>query len=236
MTDCVSLVLVYLPPPSPVKVARGPPAIAMVSMGLYDSWSRGITAEGKNEPRGPSSISRSSTSRRIINDQKMSEFIHERHKPLTALDRPRELLVACAPLRSNVNLSRIVRVASCSGVSKLIACGAAKVITKIARDGADTINIEVHRTLPPVLKDLKREGFRIVGLEQTTRSQSLHAFAFARKTVLVVGNERSGLADDVLAIVDHVVEIPVYGLPYSYNVATATAMALYEYCRQYPTG
>jgi tRNA G18 (ribose-2'-O)-methylase SpoU len=155
---------------------------------------------------------------------------------LTALDRPRELLVACAPLRSNVNLSRIVRVASCSGVSKLIACGAAKVITKIARDGADTINIEVHRTLPPVLKDLKREGFRIVGLEQTTRSQSLHAFAFARKTVLVVGNERSGLADDVLAIVDHVVEIPVYGLPYSYNVATATAMALYEYCRQYPTG
>ena len=26
--------------------------------------------------------------------------------------------------------------------------------------------------------------------------------------------------------------IPVFGLPYSYNVATATAMALYEYCRQ----
>jgi tRNA G18 (ribose-2'-O)-methylase SpoU len=33
-----------------------------------------------------------------------------------------------------------------------------------------------------------------------------------------------------------VVEIPVYGLPYSYNVATATAMALYEFCRQYPSG
>jgi len=25
-------------------------------------------------------------------------------------------------------------------------------------------------------------------------------------------------------------------MPYSYNVATATSMALYEYCRQYPAG
>jgi hypothetical protein len=25
-------------------------------------------------------------------------------------------------------------------------------------------------------------------------------------------------------------------MPYSYNVATATVMAMYEYCRQYPDG
>ncbi|MEM1304885.1 MAG: TrmH family RNA methyltransferase, partial [Planctomycetota bacterium] len=29
---------------------------------------------------------------------------------------------------------------------------------------------------------------------------------------------------------------PVWGLPHSYNVATATCMALYEYCRQFPAG
>ena len=114
--------------------------------------------------------------------------------------------------------------------------GTAKLIDKIARDGADTIQLETHRTLPPVLKELKHEGYQLVGLEQTTNSQNLHAFAFERKTVIVVGNERAGLADDVLAVLDHVVEIPVYGLPYSYNVATATAMALYEYCRQFPRG
>jgi tRNA G18 (ribose-2'-O)-methylase SpoU len=166
----------------------------------------------------------------------MNDFIHERHKPLTPLDRPRELLVACAPLRSNINLSRIVRVASCSGVQKIIACGTAKVIGKIARDGADAIEIEVHRTLAPVLRELRQQGYRLVGLEQTTNSQSLHTFAFERKSVLVVGNERSGIADDLLPMLDKVVEIPVYGLPYSYNVATATTMALYEYCRQFPRG
>ena len=166
----------------------------------------------------------------------MSDFINERHKPPSDLERPRELIVACAPLRSNINLSRIVRVASCLGVSKVIAGGTAKVISKIARDGADTIEIQIHHTLPPVLKELKRVGFQLVGLEQTTNSENLHTFQFDRKTVLVVGNERSGLTDDVLALLDHVVEIPVYGLPYSYNVATAATMALYEYCRQFPRG
>jgi tRNA G18 (ribose-2'-O)-methylase SpoU len=166
----------------------------------------------------------------------MAEFIHQRHKPLAELLRPRELVVACAPLRSNINLSRIVRVASCSGVSKIIACGTAKVISKIARDGADTIEIEIHRTLPPVLKELKQLGYRLAGLEQTSGSRSLTAYAFERKTALVLGNERSGLTADELQLLDDVVEIPVFGLPYSYNVATAAAMALYEYCRQFPQG
>ena len=75
----------------------------------------------------------------------------------------------------------------------------------------------------------------LVGLEQTTNSQSLHSYAFPRRCALVIGNERLGLAPEVLDLMDDCVEIPVWGLPYSYNVATATAMALYEYCRQHPS-
>ena len=171
----------------------------------------------------------------------MSKFIHQRHKDLAALDRPRELVVACAPLRSNVNLSRIARTAGCCGVSTLICCGNAKIIDKIARDSIDdenpaAVGIQVHRTLAPALKELKQAGYRLVGLEQTTGSQSLYDFRFERRSVLILGNERQGLEEDVLRLVDDVIEIPVYGLPYAYNVATAAAMALYEYCRQFPRG
>lgn len=154
--------------------------------------------------------------------------------------------MACAPLRSNVNLSRIVRTAGCCGVRRVICCGTAKVIDKIARDSvahddideghADSVEIRVHRTLPPQLKELKLSGYRLVGLEQTTGSQCLFDYRFERRAVLVVGNERLGLTDDVLRLLDDVIEIPVYGLPQAYNVATATAMALYEYCRQFPRG
>ena len=163
-------------------------------------------------------------------------FEHLRHKPPTPLAQPRELVLCCAPMRSNVNLSNIVRTAGCCGVSRLIACGNAKIDKTIARDGADQVQIEVHRTLPPVLKELKSQGYQLVGLEQTTNSEGLHTFRFERQTVLVIGNERTGLDDETLALVDRVAEIPVYGRPYSYNVATAATMAIYEYCRQYPKG
>jgi tRNA G18 (ribose-2'-O)-methylase SpoU len=161
---------------------------------------------------------------------------HERHKPPRALARPRELLVVCAPLRSHVNLSRIVRTASCCGLTRVICTGHGKLDRKIARDGADEVAIEVHRTLPPVLDQLRRDGYRRVGLEQTDASHDLHGYRFPRRTALVLGNERTGLTPELLAMLDDAVEIPVWGLPYSYNVATAAAMALYEYCRQWPEG
>lgn len=163
----------------------------------------------------------------------MKHFEHQRHKPWTPLLRPRELIVACVPMRSNVNVSAVARTASACGVRRLILCGNAKLISKIARDGAAAIDVEIHRTLPPVLRSYRASGYRLVGLEQTTNSQNLHAYTFARRSVLVIGNERLGLSDEVLAELDDVVEIPVYGLPYSYNAATAAAMALYEYCRQF---
>ncbi|MBN8627598.1 MAG: TrmH family RNA methyltransferase [Planctomycetes bacterium] len=162
-------------------------------------------------------------------------------------------MIACAPLRSNVNLSRIARAAGCMGVRKLIACGAAKVIQKIARnsvyegdveeggaaiaDGDEPgLEIAVHRTLAPVLRDLRTDGYRLVALEQTTNSRSIFDFRFERRTALVVGNERSGIDEESLRLVHDVVEIPMYGLPYALNVGTATSMALYEYCRQFPNG
>ncbi|HJQ78530.1 MAG TPA: RNA methyltransferase [Lacipirellulaceae bacterium] len=166
----------------------------------------------------------------------MPEFAHQRHKPPRELVRPREIVLVCAPMRSNVNLSRIARVAACCGLERIICIGTAKLDRKIARDSVDTLHVETHRSLAPVLEKLKQEGNRLVGLEQTSNSQNLHQYQFARRSALVMGNERTGLADDILAKLDDVVEIPVWGLPFSYNVASAATMALYEYCRQFPDG
>ena len=164
----------------------------------------------------------------------MPPFKHLRHKP-RSLNLPQhqsELIVACAPMCSNINVSGIARSASASGISRLILSGSAKLISKIARDGADELNMEVHRTLEPVLRRFSNEGYRLVGLEQATNSQNLTSYTFSKKTVLVIGNERLGLTDEILSLLDDVVEIPVYGLPHSFNASSATAMALYEYCRQ----
>lgn len=166
----------------------------------------------------------------------MNEFEHQRHKVGAALERPRELVVACVPMRSNVNISQIARTASACAVDRMILCGTARLIDKIARDGAEALKIEMRRSLGPVLKKMASEGYRIAGLEQTTHSQDLHGYHFERKTVLVVGNERLGISEEILELVHDVIEIPVWGMPHSYNAASATNMALYEYCRQFPKG
>ena len=163
----------------------------------------------------------------------MKKFEHLRHKPPTQLSAPRELLLVLAPMRSNVNLSRIVRLAGCAGITRIIQCGQGKVDREIARDAVDVVEIVLRRSLPPVLEQLQEDGYVRVGLEQTTNSVCLYDFAFPSKTALVIGAEREGLDQQELDRLDHVVEIPVYGQPYSYNVATATTMAVYEYCRQF---
>ena len=161
---------------------------------------------------------------------------HIRHRPPRELQRPREFVLVCPPLRSKVNLSRIARAAGCCGVKRIICIGPAKLDPKIARDAVDTIEVETHRSLPPVLTALRDDGYQLVGLEQATASHDIHHYRFARRTALVLGSEREGVADEILTELDDVVEIPVWGLPYSYNVATATAMVLCEYCRQYLNG
>ena len=159
-----------------------------------------------------------------------------RHRAPAGLERPRELVVACAPFRSHVILSAIFRTAGCCAAERVIACGNTKIDPTVARDSVATLTIERRRTLLPVLRALAAESYTLVALEQTTASTNLHHYKFTRRTALIIGNERLGLGDEELAWAHAAVEIPVWGLPQSYNVASATAMALYEYCKQYPTG
>ncbi len=168
--------------------------------------------------------------------ESMTRFDHQRHKPPTELSQPRPLVLVCPQLKSNINFSRIVRAASCCGVTQMVTSGTGKVDATIARDGVEQVEISVRRSLGPVLKKLSTQGLRLVGLEQTTNSKVLYDYRFVRESALVIGHERNGISPELLSLLDDVIEIPVFGLPYSYNVATATSMALYEYCRQFPTG
>ena len=64
--------------------------------------------------------------------------------------------------------------------------------------------------------------------------EASNSFSFAPRTILIVGNERTGLDDTILERLDRVAEIPMAGVPHSLNAATSTSIAIYEYCRQHP--
>ena len=118
----------------------------------------------------------------------------------------------------------------------MVVCGSLKVDAKIARDAKESVTLVRRQSLSHALVKLREEGYHLVGLEQTDQSHVLYDYAYQRKTALVIGHERNGLTAEELDLLHEVVEIPVYGLPHSYNVVTATTMAVYEYCRQFPAG
>lgn len=82
------------------------------------------------------------------------------------------------------------------------------------------------------LEKKRREGFSILGLEQTANSTALDNFIFPNKTVLVLGREKEGIPVDIIHALDACVEIPQLGIIRSLNVHVSGAIALWEYTRQ----
>lgn len=79
----------------------------------------------------------------------------------------------------------------------------------------------------------KKEGYTIVGLEQTSTSQCLSKVRLPRKIVLLLGREKEGVPVELLAEVDLLVQIPQLGLVRSLNVHVSASLMIWEYTRQH---
>lgn len=80
----------------------------------------------------------------------------------------------------------------------------------------------------PLLQEHKEAGRQIVALEQTQTSVPYHQASYEAPLTLVVGHERQGVRQELLDLADLAVEIPIFGLGNSHNVATATGIVLYR--------
>ncbi|KAM9808627.1 probable methyltransferase TARBP1 isoform X2 [Syngnathus typhle] len=86
--------------------------------------------------------------------------------------------------------------------------------------------------LAEFLQMKKSDGYCIVGVEQTSNSQSLQDYQFPEKTLLLLGNEREGIPANLLQLLDVCVEIPQQGVIRSLNVHVSAALLIWEYTRQ----
>jgi 23S rRNA (guanosine2251-2'-O)-methyltransferase len=170
------------------------------------------------------------------------------------LAHPRLILIA-HNLRSTHNVGSLLRTADGLGVERVILTGytphpagpgdqrlphiAAKLsrqIDKTALGAAESVSWAYAGDIFPVLSDLRTDGWRIAAVEQAEGSIALPDFQPPDKLVLIVGREVEGLESEVLASVNMVLEIPMFGSKESFNVVQAAAMALYHcrFSRQYP--
>jgi TrmH family RNA methyltransferase len=85
-----------------------------------------------------------------------------------------------------------------------------------------------------VVAALQADGVTVLaadGAGETDLDDAADEGLLARPTAWLFGNEAWGLPDDVAALADHRVRIPIHGRAESLNLATAAAVCLYASAR-----
>ncbi len=155
----------------------------------------------------------------------------------------KELYIIAHNIRSAHNVGAIFRTCDGAGVDKIYLTGytpvpamedviektkAEKMLEKTALGAEMSVSWESARELLPIISDLKKAGVQIVALEKTATSVDLKKFQPVFPMALILGNEVEGVDEEILALCDTVIDIPMRGKKESLNVSVATGIAIYE--------
>ncbi|KFK23549.1 hypothetical protein AALP_AAs66918U001300 [Arabis alpina] len=172
-------------------------------------------------------------------DELVSQLLRSRSMEVERLKSGRQSLILVASLLDRIpNLAGLARTCEIFKASGLAVADANvihdkqfQLISVTAEKWVPIMEVPVN-SLKLFLEKKKREGFSILGLEQTANSISLDKYQFPKKTVLVLGREKEGIPVDIIHILDACIEIPQLGVVRSLNVHVSGAIALWEYTRQ----
>lgn len=140
-------------------------------------------------------------------------------------------------VRSLYNVGSIFRTSDGARIEKLILCGYTphpprKEIDKTALGATASVPWEYIKDPLFAINELKSKGVRICILEHTDKSVPYYEIQNNDFPLcLVVGNEITGISKEIIAAADCAVEIPMFGIKQSLNVAVAFGIAVFELTR-----
>lgn len=153
---------------------------------------------------------------------------------------PGRLALLLDSVATPYNVGAILRTAAALRVDDVWLCGRTASETqagtqKTAMGSQRFVTLHHHQAdkdPATVLAEVRAGGYRIVGVELADGAAPIHAVDLTGAVCLAVGHEDRGLSAVVLDGADGLAFIPQLGRIASLNVATATAIALYEARRQ----
>jgi len=133
-----------------------------------------------------------------------------------------------------MNVGSIFRTCDAMAVKGMMLCGITatppnREITKTAIGATDSVEWEYHEETKDAILRLKENGYEIYAIEQTTASVELMQFSPAtQKLAIVLGNEVSGVDDQILELLDGAIEIDQYGTKHSLNVSVCAGIVIHH--------
>lgn len=135
------------------------------------------------------------------------------------------------------NAGNIIRSANAFGAQEIILYGHRK-FDRRASVGAEFYSRFRHIKFVEDLEPVFAEYDVIVGVENTSEALPLSSFAWEKnkKTLIIVGQESSGIPQDILNKCHHVVAIHQRGSVRSLNVAVAAGIVMNDYVTKTTAG
>ena len=155
-----------------------------------------------------------------------------------AASSPR-LLAVCADVRDPGNAGTVIRCADAAGAGGVVLTGSSvdPYNGKAVRASVGSLfhlPLAVAPDTVAVVDALRAAGVTVLaadGSGELDLDEAADDGLLARPTAWLFGNEAWGLPDDVAALADHRVRIPIHGRAESLNLATAAAVCLYASAR-----
>ncbi len=135
------------------------------------------------------------------------------------------------------NVGSIFRLADAVAARKVILCGATLTppnsrIKKASINTTGWVTWDYEKNTMDAVDKLKEQGVKIVAVEQDPRSKPFYRVTYEFPLAIIVGNETTGIATDVLDASDLIVELPMWGINKSLNVMVSCGIILYEIMKQ----
>lgn len=158
---------------------------------------------------------------------------------MTKINKNKQIILILPDIRSAQNVGAIFRTSDAVGVNKIYLTGyTPQPLDKYGRPRTDiakaalgaelSVPWEYKKSLTILVKKFKKDGYKIVALEQSDKSIDYKKLKIGDKTVLILGNEVDGVNKKILNECDTVIEIPMLGIKESLNVSVATGVALFR--------
>jgi 23S rRNA (guanosine2251-2'-O)-methyltransferase len=137
-------------------------------------------------------------------------------------------------IRSSYNVGSILRTSDGAMVEKIYLCGYTptpenKDVLKTSLGSQNSVAWEYVENAKDIVTKLKEDGLKIIALELTDKSVPHYSLSKGWfPCVLIVGNEITGVSQELIDLCDHSIEIPQYGIKQSLNVAVAYGISIFE--------
>ena len=142
-------------------------------------------------------------------------------------------------VRSLNNVGSVFRTADAFRAETLYLCGITgtpphRDITKTALGATESVTWEHVADAVALAKQLQTEGWIVAAIEQAEGSTLLSSFEPEpnRNYAFVLGNEVSGVRDEIVELADLVLEIPQFGTKHSLNIAVTAGIICWDYIQK----